>query len=281
MVKNLREDKLISNLNSPFAVLGPCVIESSDHAGMMAKMVRDAMSNLGFQLVFKASFEKANRTSVSGFRGPGIQEGLEILSDIRKNLGLPVTTDVHESTEVDQVASCVDVLQIPAFLCRQTRLLEACARSGRIVNVKKAQFMSGYEMARVVEKLRVFGAKEVIITERGTMFGYNNLVVDFRNIVVMKSLDAKVCIDATHSVQLPGGNGSSSGGQRQFAPMIARAAAIVGVDGYFLETHNNPDVAPSDGPNMIPVSQLGDLMLQISQIHNVREAMTPLEFEKL
>jgi 2-dehydro-3-deoxyphosphooctonate aldolase (KDO 8-P synthase) len=250
-----------------------------EHAQLMAREVLSSTEGIGLQPIFKASFEKANRTSASGYRGPGIEQGLEVLSEIRRTSGLRVTTDVHESNEVEKTALAVDILQIPAFLARQTRLLEACASTDRTINVKKAQFMSGYDMAKVVEKLQLAGAKEVIVTERGTMFGYNNLVVDFRNLEIMKSLGVLVCIDATHSVQLPGAMGGSSGGERRFAPLIARAAAITGVDGYFMETHDDPDNAPSDGPNMIPVQQLKDLLRQIAEIHKYRKTLTPIPIE--
>ena len=255
----------------PFAILGPCVIESHEHASGMAELVKEIAYQNQFLPVFKASYEKANRTSATSFAGHGIDEGLRILADIREKYCVPVTTDVHESGQVAQVAAVVDILQIPAFLCRQTPLLQACAESGKIVNVKKAQFMSGDDMLRVVDKLQHFGAHEVIVTERGAMFGYNNLIVDFRNLVIMKRSGAYTCFDATHSVQRPGGQGETSGGDREFAPVLACAAAAVGVDGYFLETHENPDFAPSDGPNMIPTHRLTSVLGDIRRFHGLRQ----------
>lgn len=270
----------MDSYSKQFVILGPCVIESEDHAHWMARSIQQILKDLSFDLIFKASFEKANRTSIESYTGPGMDEGIRILGSIRSTYGLRVITDVHESQDVEQVAGAVDVLQIPAFLTRQTRLLEASARTGLPVNVKKAQFMSGYEMAKVVEKLFKFGAIDVILTERGTMFGYNNLVVDFRNLVIMKSLGVRTCIDATHSVQLPGANGASSGGQRQFVPTIARAAAAVGVDGFFFETHDNPDQALSDGPNMVPLGSLENLLRQVEVISGVQKSLPQLPFER-
>jgi len=272
---------MLEEIPENFAILGPCVIENEDHVLMMAKKVRDAAVGSIFTPVFKASFEKANRSSISSFTGLGIDQGLKILGLVKAEFGLPITTDVHESNQVQKVAEVADILQVPAFLCRQSALLQACAETQRVVNVKKAQFMSGYEMANVVEKLLHFGAKNIILTERGTMFGYNNLVVDFKNIVIMKNLGVRVCMDATHSVQLPGALGGSSGGQRMFAPLMARMAAVAGADGYFLETHNDPDNAPSDGPNMIPVEHLGRLLKQLSQIHEWRDSIEKLPFESV
>jgi 2-dehydro-3-deoxyphosphooctonate aldolase (KDO 8-P synthase) len=263
-----------------FAILGPCVIESLEHTTLMASRVLDSVRNTDFTPIFKSSFQKANRSSNHSFSGLGIGAGLEILAEVKRISGMMVTTDVHESHTVDRVAETVDILQIPAFLCRQTDLLQACAETKKIVNVKKAQFMSGYEMANVIGKLNDFGAEQIILTERGTMFGYNNLVVDFRNLEIMKSLGVKVCMDATHSVQLPGGQGLTSGGQRQFVGTLARAAAIIGVNGFFIETHDNPKKAPSDGPNMIPVDQLAPLLDQLHKITVLSSSLRKLPFEE-
>lgn len=264
-----------------FAILGPCVIESADHTFHMASLVLKSVENTNFTPIFKSSFQKANRSSNHSFSGLGLNAGLEILGEVRKRSGMMVTTDVHESHTVGRVAEIVDILQIPAFLCRQTDLLQACAETQRIINVKKAQFMSGYEMANVIEKLNDFGAEQIVLTERGTMFGYNNLIVDFRNLEIMKSLGVKICMDATHSVQLPGAQGLTSGGQRQFVGTLARAAAIIGVNGFFMETHNDPDNAPSDGPNMIPVNQLPPLLVQLNEISKLSRTLHKLPFEEI
>ena len=264
-----------------FAILGPCVIENVDHTLHMASLVSKSVENTNFMPIFKSSFQKANRSSNHSFSGLGLTPGLEILGEVRKRSGMMVTTDVHESHTVERVAEIVDILQIPAFLCRQTDLLQACAETKRIINVKKAQFMSGYEMANVIEKLKDFGAEEIILTERGTMFGYNNLIVDFRNLEIMKSLGIKICMDATHSVQLPGAQGLTSGGQRQFVGTLARAAAIIGVNGFFIETHNDPDNAPSDGPNMIPVNHLAPLLVQLNEISKLSRTLHKLPFEEV
>jgi 2-dehydro-3-deoxyphosphooctonate aldolase (KDO 8-P synthase) len=264
-----------------FAILGPCVVENQEHALKMAAAVISSTQGSGFTPIYKSSYEKANRSSIKSYTGLGMEEGLEVLSEVKRSFGIPVTTDVHESVQVDSVAQVVDILQIPAFLCRQSALLRACAETQRIINVKKAQFLSGYEMAHVVEKLRNFGAQEVILTERGTMFGYNNLVVDFRNLSIMRSLGVKVCMDATHSVQLPGALAGSSGGQRRFVPLLARAAAISGVDGFFMETHDDPDNAPSDGPNMVPIEHLRPLLSQLGHLTTQRKNLDALPFEDL
>jgi 2-dehydro-3-deoxyphosphooctonate aldolase (KDO 8-P synthase) len=262
-----------------FAILGPCVIESQEHTLAMASQVREAVRESKFTPIFKSSFQKANRSSNRSFSGLGISAGLEILQEVKELFGMLVTTDVHESHTVNQVAEVADILQIPAFLCRQTDLLQACAETKKVLNVKKAQFMSGYEMINVVEKLIEFGASEIILTERGTMFGYNNLIVDFRNLEIMKTFGVKVCMDATHSVQLPGAKGLTSGGQRQFVGTLARAAAITGVDGFFMETHDDPNNAPSDGPNMIPINQLAPLLNQLNQIKILQSSLEKLPFE--
>jgi len=235
----------------PLFIAGPCVIESREHALKMAKKIRAVSERLGMPVVFKASFDKANRTSLKSYRGPGLEKGLEILSAVRKETGLEVLTDVHETFQVERAAEAVDVLQVPAFLCRQTDLLLECARSGRAVNVKKGQFLSPWDMKFVVEKLEAGGAKEIWVTERGASFGYNNLVVDMRSIPAMKEFGHPVIFDATHSVQKPGGAGGKSGGDAGFIVPLALAAAAAGADGFFFEVHDNPAKALSDGPNSL------------------------------
>jgi 2-dehydro-3-deoxyphosphooctonate aldolase (KDO 8-P synthase) len=239
----------------PFFIAGPCVIESEDLIMRIAKKLLDIQSRLGVELIFKASFDKANRTSISSFRGPGLEEGLRILEKVKAEFGLPVTTDVHESDQVAAVGEVVDIVQIPAFLCRQTDLLVEAAKTSKIVNIKKGQFLSGDDMQFPVEKVKVSGNEQIFLTERGNIFGYNNLIVDFRNIVDMQQW-APVIMDCTHAVQRPGGAGGKSGGDRKFAPMMARAAKVFGATGFFIETHPDPDHALSDGPNMIPLHEL-------------------------
>ncbi|MGE4483070.1 3-deoxy-8-phosphooctulonate synthase [Acidocella sp.] len=245
----------------PLAVIaGPCQIESAAHAFECASALKEICERLGIGLVFKSSFDKANRTSLSGMRGVGLAASLQIFADIKARLGLPLLTDVHEREQCAPVAEIVDILQIPAFLCRQTDLLVAAAGTGAVVNVKKGQFLAPWDMKNVVEKLIQSGNPHVMLTERGTSFGYNTLVSDFRGLPVMASYGAPVIFDATHSVQQPGGQGGSSGGQREFVPVLARAAVAVGVAGLFIETHPDPDHAPSDGPNMIALKDFEGLL---------------------
>lgn len=236
---------------STFLISGPCVIEGEDMILRHAEKIAEIAQKLNLTYIFKASFDKANRTSSTSFRGGGMEEGLQILQKVKEAFGLPITTDIHESYQAAPVAEVADILQIPAFLCRQTDLLEAAGKTGKIVNVKKAQFLSGTDMIHAVKKVEGTGNKQIILTERGTMFGYNNLVVDFRNIVDMKAFGYPVCMDVTHSTQKPGGLGGKSGGNREYAAYLAKAAAVVGADGFFFEVHENPEVAFSDGPNMI------------------------------
>lgn len=238
-------------MKTPLFIAGPCVIESAELLDIVAQELVRIKKKLGIEVYFKASFDKANRTSIHSFRGPGLTNGLRMLADVKEKYGLPLLTDIHESCQARAAGEVVDVLQIPAFLCRQTDLLTAAARTGRTVNIKKAQFLSGPDMRYPVEKCRDAGAKEVWLTERGNSFGYNNLVVDFRNIPLMKPLADRVIMDCTHSVQRPGGAGGSTGGDRQFVPQMALAAKAFGADGYFFETHPAPDHALSDGPNML------------------------------
>lgn len=247
-------------------IAGPCVIESLDHASRICAAIQAICAEVGIDFVFKSSFDKANRTSISGFRGPGFEEGLSVLAHVRSTFGVPVTTDVHESDQAATVAEVVDLLQIPAFLCRQTDLLVACAKTGLPVNVKKGQFMAPWDMSHAVAKLTSSGAQGVVVTERGASFGYNNLVADMRALPITRSLGVPVCFDATHSVQLPGAGDGRSGGQRDFAPVLARAAVAAGVDAVFMEVHDDPDNAPSDGPNMIPLSWLQALLEKLVAI---------------
>jgi 2-dehydro-3-deoxyphosphooctonate aldolase (KDO 8-P synthase) len=247
------------NLNSPrqlFLIAGPCVIENEKLCRQVAASLVKTCRQLGIFYVFKASFDKANRTSGKAFRGPGIEAGLKTLAGIREEFGVPVLTDVHTEAQACLAGEVVDILQIPAFLCRQTDLIDAAVTTGKIVNLKKGQFLSPTEMGRVAEKARLGGGKQILLTERGTTFGYNNLVADMRSIPIMKSFGFPVIFDATHSVQLPGGGGDKSAGQREFAPVLAKAALAVGANGLFIETHPKPDEALSDGPNMIPLGEM-------------------------
>ncbi len=249
---------------------GPCVIESEDFTLKMAEEIRKVCDRLNISFIFKSSFDKANRTSISSFRGQSLEQGLEILQKVKDKIGVPVLTDIHDSHQAAPVAQVVDVLQIPAFLCRQTDLLLAAAATGRAINVKKGQFLAPWDMKNVVKKLEAGGAKNILLTERGTSFGYNTLVVDFRSFPQMRELGYPVVFDATHSVQMPGGQGNKSGGQREFVPYLARAAAAVGIDALFMEVHENPDMAPSDGPNMVPLAQLESVL---KGIVSVRDAL--------
>jgi 2-dehydro-3-deoxyphosphooctonate aldolase (KDO 8-P synthase) len=251
----------------PFALIaGPCVLESRAHALEMAKGLKEIAERLGIGLVYKSSFDKANRTSAASTRGMGLDQALPIFAEIRDSLGLPVTTDVHEAEHCAAVAEAVDILQIPAFLCRQTDLLVAAARTGTAVNVKKGQFLAPWDMKNVVAKLVGAGNPNVLVTERGVSFGYNTLVSDMRALPILAETGAPVIFDATHSVQQPGAQGTSSGGERRFVPVLARAAVAVGVAGIFIETHQDPDRAPSDGPNMVPLAELEPLLAELIAI---------------
>ncbi len=241
---------------TPIFIAGPCVIESAEILDEVAAKIVDIQKKLGVKCYFKASFDKANRTSIHSYRGPGLEKGLQMLADVKSKYHLPLLTDIHESYQAEAAGEVVDVLQIPAFLCRQTDLLVAAARTGCVVNIKKAQFLSGEDMQYPVEKSRDAGAKEVWLTERGNMFGYNNLIVDFRNIPIMKQYADRVIMDCTHSVQRPGGANGKTGGDRQFVPQMAMAAKAFGAEGYFFETHPNPEKALSDGPNMLYLRDL-------------------------
>ena len=254
----------------PIAVFaGPCQMESRAHALEMASALKEIAGRLGIGLVYKTSFDKANRTSLEGQRGLGLDGALAVFAEIRETLGLPVVTDVHEAGQCARVAEAVDVLQIPAFLCRQTDLLVAAAKTGRAVKVKKGQFLAPWDMANVVAKITESGNPNVLVTERGSSFGYNTLVVDMRSLPIMSQIGCPVIFDATHAVQQPGGQGASSGGDRRFVPTLARAAVAVGVAGVFIETHQDPDRAPSDGPNMVPLREFEGLMRELTAIDNV------------
>lgn len=244
----------------PVFIAGPCVIESAELLDHVAARLVEINRSLGTEIIFKASFDKANRTSLSSYRGVGLEKGLQMLSDVRSKWGLRLLTDIHESSQAAPVGEVVDVIQIPAFLCRQTDLLLAAARTGRIVNVKKAQFLSGEDMRFPYEKAVAAGAKEVWLTERGNMYGYNNLVVDFRNIPDMRKIASTVIMDCTHSVQRPGAAGGKTGGNREFVPAMAQAAKAFGANGYFFEVHPNPDHALSDGPNMLYLDDLENVI---------------------
>ena len=259
-------------------IAGPCVIENESVVLETATQIAEIAQELSWPYVFKASYDKANRTSISSFRGVGISAGLQILNKVKKTVGVPVLTDIHEVQHVTEVAEVADVLQIPAFLCRQTDLLCAAARSGRVVNVKKGQFLSPWDMKNVIKKLEEAGTSNICLTERGSSFGYQNLVVDMRSLPVMRNFGYPVIFDATHSVQLPGGGGTVSSGQREFVAPLARAAAAAGCDGFFMEVHPHPEQALSDGPNMVRLSELRELLVQIKAICEVsgKGCMTPL-----
>ncbi len=250
-------------------IAGPCQLESRGHAFMVAGRLKEMCGRLGIGLVYKTSFDKANRTSLSGKRGLGLAKALPVFADLRKELGLPVLTDVHEIHQCAELAPAVDILQIPAFLCRQTDLLVAAAKAGKVVNVKKGQFLAPWDMKNVVEKLVASGNPNVLLTERGASFGYNTLVSDMRALPLMAETGAPIIFDATHSVQQPGGQGTSSGGERRMVPVLARAAVAVGVAGVFIETHQDPGNAPSDGPNMVPLDQIEALLAKLMQFDRV------------
>ena len=249
-----------------FLIAGPCVVESEGLVLEVAGCMRDLTRELGIPYVFKASYDKANRSSRASFRGPGIEQGLRILAEVRRQVGVPVLTDVHEDTPMEEVASVVDVLQTPAFLCRQTNFILRAASQGRPVNIKKGQFLSPWEMRNVVEKARSTGNPQIMVCERGFSFGYNNLVTDMRSLAVMRETGCPVVFDATHSVQLPGGQGNASGGQREFVPVLARAAVAAGVAGVFMETHPDPARALSDGPNAWPLDRMRSLLTVLKDI---------------
>jgi 2-dehydro-3-deoxyphosphooctonate aldolase (KDO 8-P synthase) len=257
-----------------FLIAGPCVIESRDHSLFMAKELKRITAEHQIQFVFKASYDKANRTSIKSFRGPGPAEGLRILADVRRDVGVPVLSDIHEVSQAEPAGEVLDIIQIPAFLSRQTDLILAAARTGKIVNVKKGQFLAPWEMKNVVDKMREAGNERCTLTERGSSFGYNNLVVDFRSFPIMQGFGVPVVFDVTHSLQLPGGQGQSSGGQPQYIPHFARAGVAAGVDGLFMEVHDNPSKALSDGPNALKLDLLPQLLSQLMAIRKTLQSVS-------
>ncbi|MBP5534947.1 MAG: 3-deoxy-8-phosphooctulonate synthase [Alphaproteobacteria bacterium] len=269
-MKKVQVGKVTFSNELPFVLIaGPCQMESEAHGMEMACAINEICEKLHIPYVFKASFDKANRTSINGARGIGLDSALRAFSDIKTKYGCPVITDIHEPWQCEKAAEVVDILQIPAFLCRQTDLLVAAGKTGKCINVKKGQFLAPWDMRNVVGKLESTGNENILLTERGVSFGYNTLVVDMRSLPIMKQTGYPVIIDATHSVQQPGGQGTSSGGQREFAPIIANAAITAGIAGVFIETHANPDYAPSDGPNMIPLHQLESILTKIKEFDEV------------
>jgi 2-dehydro-3-deoxyphosphooctonate aldolase (KDO 8-P synthase) len=268
----------VSNTKTPFFLIaGPCVVENESLVMHVATEMKKMTSRLGIPYIFKASYDKANRTSASSYRGPGIAEGLRILAKVKAELGLPVLTDVHEDTPIEEVASVVDVLQTPAFLVRQTNFIQRVAKAGKPVNIKKGQFQAPWDMQQVVEKCRAVGNEQIMVCERGASFGYNTLISDMRGLAIMRETGCPVVFDATHSVQQPGGMGTTSGGQSQFVPVLARAAIAVGIAGIFMETHPDPAQALSDGPNMWPLAKMEALLEQLVSIDRVVKASPYLE----
>ena len=250
----------------PLIIAGPCVIENENSTFRTAEKLRDICSSVGLPFVFKSSFDKANRTSVTSFRGPGLEKGLTLLAEVKKKFDIPVISDIHSIEQIKPAAEVLDIIQIPAFLCRQTDLLVAAAQTGKPVNVKKGQFLAPWDVQNIIGKFTSTGNEKLMLTERGTTFGYNNLVVDFRSFPIMRSFGYPVIFDVTHSLQLPGGQGGCSGGQREYAAPLARAAAAAGVDGFFMEVHPDPDKAKCDGPNMIALDEVEKLLVEIKKI---------------
>jgi 2-dehydro-3-deoxyphosphooctonate aldolase (KDO 8-P synthase) len=269
MVNLTKAGDIVIGQGMPLVLIsGPCVIEDYDTVREIAAFLKDITVKHEIPFVFKASYDKANRTSIDAFRGPGLSDGLRILKEIKMELDIPILSDVHSASHIAAASKILDIIQIPAFLCRQTDIVLEAAKSGKPVNVKKGQFLAPWDIANVVEKITSAGNRRILITERGTMFGYNNLVVDFRGFMIMRKTGYPVIFDATHSVQLPGGAGTSSGGQRDYAPLLARAAVAAGVDGIFMEVHKDPDSALCDGPNSLKLDTVSDLLLQLKKIHN-------------
>ncbi|MAF23829.1 MAG: 3-deoxy-8-phosphooctulonate synthase [Roseibacillus sp.] len=272
MVNSFKIQNVEVGGGTPFFILGPCGLENEEFAWDMAQSLKRICERLDLSFIFKASYDKANRTSVDSFRGPGVEAGCRILGAIGKELGIPVTTDIHTAAEAEIAAECIDLLQVPAFLCRQTDILEACAATGRVVNVKKGQFLAPADCVNIAEKLKSFGCDKFLITERGTTFGYNNLVADMRSLYWIREEGIPVIFDATHSVQRPGGMGATTGGDGELAPVLARAAIATGVDGIFMETHRKPTQALSDGPNQVPLEQIESVLLSLLKIHGALNA---------
>ena len=250
-------------------LLGPCVVESLDHAMHMAREIANTCKRVGVDFVYKSSFDKANRSSAESFRGEGMDFGLDVLRQVKEKVGVPIITDIHEPWQAEKVAEVADILQIPAFLCRQTDLLVAAAETGKAVNVKKGQFLAPWDAKNIVEKLQSAGCEKILLTERGASFGYNNLVVDFRSFPIIRSFGVPVVFDVTHSLQLPGGLGKATGGQSEFIENFARAGVACGVDAVFMEVHHNPAKAPSDGPNQLPLNRLEKLLAKLKEIHTI------------
>jgi 2-dehydro-3-deoxyphosphooctonate aldolase (KDO 8-P synthase) len=272
-MKKIRINNFEIGGGAPFVlVAGPCVIENRELVRQTAGRLKELAGGLGIPLVFKSSYDKANRTSVKSFRGPGLKLGLEILQGIREEFGLPVLSDVHRYEEIAPAAGVLDIVQVPAFLCRQTDFIMEVAKSARVINIKKGQFLAPSDMENVIDKAKAAGNRNIIITERGTSFGYNNLVVDYRGLPVMRKMGFPVIFDATHSVQLPGGQGTASGGERGLVPFLARAAVAAGVDGVFMEVHPDPERALCDGPNSLSLDCLGDLLMELKQIDAIVKA---------
>lgn len=269
MRKSFRIGDVVLGGEELFVIAGPCVIESEEHALRMAEQLARASQRLGLPYIFKASYDKANRSSIHSFRGPGLEAGLKILARIKRELGVPVTTDVHETVQVGPASEVVDILQIPAFLSRQTDLIVAAARSGRAVNIKKGQFLAPWDIRHAIEKATSVGCDRILVTERGTTFGYNNLVVDMRSLPIMRAFGYPVVLDVTHSLQLPGGAGATSSGQSEFIEHLARAGVACGVDGVFMEVHDQPERALSDGPNSLPLERFAPLLRVLKEIHHL------------
>ena len=270
MTREIRiTDVTLGGKNPLFIIAGPCVIENEDTVFATAKSLKEICGNAGLPLLFKSSYDKANRTSISSFRGPGIEKGLRVLSEVRSKFSLPVISDVHSTEEVKIASGVLDMLQIPAFLCRQTDLILAASNTGKPVNIKKGQFLAPWDVRNIIDKFTSTGNKNICITERGTSFGYNNLVVDFRSIPIMRSYGYPVIFDVTHSLQLPGGMGKSTGGQREFAESLARAAVAAGIDGLFMEVHPDPQRALCDGPNMIRLDEVATLLDDVKAIYGL------------
>ncbi|MBM3632326.1 MAG: 3-deoxy-8-phosphooctulonate synthase [Alphaproteobacteria bacterium] len=266
MNKNLKIHNINMGNDLPFVLIaGPCVLESRTHALEMSAAIKEITDKLNIPFIYKTSFDKANRTSINGVRGVGLKESMPILAEIREKMGCPIVTDVHSSEQCSPVAEVADILQIPAFLCRQTDLLKAAAETGKAINIKKGQFLAPWDMANVVKKMESFGNQQLMLCERGASFGYNTLVSDMRSLPIMARFGYPIVFDATHSVQQPGGAGASTGGERQFVPILARAAVSVGVAAVFIETHQDPDNAPSDGPNMVRLKDLPQLLLELKE----------------
>lgn len=267
MTRTVKIGNIRMGAKSPLVlVAGPCVIESESHSLSTARKLKDIAKDAGLPFIFKSSFDKANRLSIDSYRGPGIKKGLAVLRRIKEELGVPVLSDIHCSKEITEAAKVLDVIQIPAFLCRQTDIVVAAAKTGKVINIKKGQFLAPWDILPIIRKVESAGNKSILITERGASFGYNNLVSDLRSLAIMRGFGYPVIYDATHSVQLPGGKGSSSGGQREFVAGLSRAAVAFGCDGLFLEVHPQPDKAPCDGPNMIDLKALRDLLAQVKRI---------------